>query len=1489
MTTTNPKRAQLSPAKRALIELKQMRLKLDELTRAKTEPIAIIGMGCRYPGGVKDLDSYWNLLSNGIDAISEVPGDRWDVDKLYDPDPDKPGKMSTRYGGFLEDIDRFDADFFSISTREALSMDPQQRLLMEVCWEALENAGQASADLLESKTGIFVGISSFDYAQLISSQVNSEDIDAYLGTGVSHSAASGRLSYFLGLQGPCLSIDTACSSSLVGLHYACQSLRNGECRMALSGGVNLILIPTIHLTLSKARLMAPDGRCKVFDAAADGFVRSEGCGIIVLKRLSDAIADNDHILSVIRGSAINQDGRSSGLTAPNGPSQQAVLREALQNAGVKPDQVQYVEVHGTGTALGDPIEVQALAEVYAQDRAKSDPLYIGSVKTNIGHTESAAGVAGLMKTVLALQHKRIPPHLHLKKLNPLIEWENYPVKVAKSGIEWRTKHEPRLAGISSFGFTGTNAHIILEEAPAPKETFDHPERPLHILTFSAPTEKAHMDLGVRYADNLEADRPERLADICYTANTGRTHFGNRSAMIVKSKEDAAQALRKFGAGQDRQGLKRGKPENSEKPETVFLFTGQGAQYANMCKRLFETQPTFHKVLENCDDILQSLIGRSMMPFLFPDHGENTALDETEYTQPVVFAVGYALAELWKSWGIRPDAVIGHSLGEYVAACVAGVFGLEDGLKLVTERARLIQSLPPDGTMAAVFGNVDNIQTAIQPHTDVMAISAINDPMSAVISGETNAVRDLLSKLKDDGIHSKFLKVSHAFHSPLMEPILKRFGEVVDEIKMMPPRIKFVSNVTGDLFPMDFEFTSTYWKRHLRETVQFSSGIQVLYNEGYRTFIEIGPHPVLCAFGRAHLPDETVGWLPSLRRDGDEWSQILDSLAELYVRGGTVDWDAFDKDYCRRKVFLPTYPFQRERHWLKTAAKPNDIRMKDSGAVDVWDAVIDSGVRLTRQLSEKDLKQIKTGLDAMDQLALGYIKKAFIAQHLFGQADETHVLSSILKRLNVLSIYTPLVHRWLDYLCSAGELKKENDAYTSTNGLSSGDIDQIIHEAQHQLDDIPLLGEYIKRSGEDIGNILAGSTNPVEILFPSGSLETSIEIHQKWPLSSYYNKIIGGLTSSIVDATPSQEALRIVEIGAGIGGLTSEILPLLPDQKMEYWYTDVSDFFLNAGRQRFSQFPFVQFACLDIESPPLEQGLGAHGFDIVIADNVLHPAGDITKAIDHMISLMKPGGILILRETTQQMLWRVVSFGPLEVSSEQKISPGIIDGDFGVHDWSNILSEKEFVKTEYFPKDGTPSAILPQHVMIAQAPRNYAEMEYIAPTIKKENRPVDHHASDLEENPNRSQGVKDTFIELLMETPEIGRVDTLVGFVREHIMKTLGRDDSKPIPRDRRLMDMGVDSLMAVEFRNRLKKGLGLEEDLPATLIFDFPTIETIASYLFEQVLVLDSGNPNSDMTDDIPDDIEASPSLSDNQIEDISEEEMERLLIEKLDRMGTGN
>ncbi|WP_315788438.1 type I polyketide synthase [Fischerella sp. JS2] len=907
----------LSPLKQAFLKLEEMQSKLEAMEQKQTEPIAIIGMACRFPGGA-NLESFWQLCKEGVDAVKEVPSNRWDLNIHYDPNPETAGKIYTRRGGFLEQVDEFDASFFGIAPREVVSLDPQQRLLLEVSWEALENAAQAPDKLHNSSSGVFVGINSDDYKQLQLMSGDAMNLNAYTFTGNTASVAAGRLSYFLGLQGPTLAIDTACSSSLVAVHLACQSLRTGECRLALAGGVNLILSEHLNIVLCRMQALSPDGYCKTFDAEANGYGRGEGCGVVVLKRLTDAIADNDKILAVIRGTAINHDGKSSGLTVPNGLAQQKLINAALANGRVEPAQVSYVEVHGTGTALGDPIEVEALANVLGKKRSPNHPLILGSVKTNIGHLEAAAGVAGLIKVVLAMQHQEIPPHLHLKKLNPAIAWEELPIVIPTELTPWSSVDgQRRFAGVSSFGMSGTNAHVVLEEAGELEnqhrmatEPF---ERPLHILTLSAKNEIALQELAKRYFHHLTANPSELVADICFTANTGRSHFDHRLAFVSDSLSSLRQHLEVSTV--DQSSINSDNPRNTK---IAFLFTGQGSQYTNMGRELYETQPTFRACIDKCDQILCPYLETSLLEVLYPkSETANSQLDQTAYTQPALFALEYALARLWQSWGIQPTIVMGHSVGEYVAACIAGVFSLEDGLKLIAERGRLMPALPSGGEMVAVFASEEQVTAAVAPYGTKISIAAINGPENIVISGRCEVVQAVLSELKAKGIETRRLKVSHAFHSPLMEPILNTFEQIAAQVKYSSPKIALISNLTGKLMTKEMA-EPEYWSRHIRETVKFSASIQTLYEQGYEIFVEIGPSPILLGMGRQCLSENNRVWLPSLRKGHSDWQTVLSSVRALYLHGVELDWWGFDKDYRRHRLQLPTYPFQRSRYWIESA-------------------------------------------------------------------------------------------------------------------------------------------------------------------------------------------------------------------------------------------------------------------------------------------------------------------------------------------------------------------------------------------------------------------------------------------------------------------------------------------------------------------------------------------------------------------------------------------
>jgi acyl transferase domain-containing protein/acyl carrier protein len=905
--------SKLSPKRLALLVM-EMQARLDALEREQDNAIAVIGMACRFPGS-DSPEAFWHMLHNGVDAIRETPASRWDVDAYYDPDPNAPGKIATRWGGFLDNIDQFEPQFFGISPREAVSMDPQQRLLLEVAWEALERAGYAPDQLHGTLSGTFVGICNHDYSMLLM-EGDGSNFDMYLSTGNAASVASGRLSYVLGLQGPSVSVDTACSSSLVAVHLAIQSLRDKQCRVALAGGVNAIISPKTSMTLSRAKMLAPDGRCKAFDARADGFVRSEGCGLVVLKRLTDALSDGDNVLAVIRGSAINQDGRSNGLTAPNGPSQISVIRAALADARIEPGDVGYIETHGTGTSLGDPIEAQALGAVFGNSHSDANPLMIGSVKANLGHMESAAGIGGLMKAILALQYGEIPPQIHHDQPNPYIPWSELPLALPRQATPWSDANKRRIAGVSSFGFSGTNAHIMLEAAPAPQPQTTEFERPLHILKLAARSDEALRTLVQRYVDYLAAHPEQPFTDIAYTTAVGRSDFSRRLAVVAGDVHTARSALAAFLAGNEPESWVSGTVSSGRTSDVVWFFTGHGAHYPGMGRQLYATQPIFRKALDQCAELLATQMDRPLLEVLFsePESDGSHALDQMAYSQPALFALQYALTELWRSWGARPAAVVGHSAGEYVAAVVAGVFSLEDGLRLIATRGRLMQTLPPDGAMLAAMIDEPRATELLADYGGAISIAAINGPQSIVFSGTHTTLEQLATTMERDGIETRRLAIPVAAHSPQIEPILTAFEQVARTVNYHPPRIDVISGMTGRMAEGTDLQTADYWRNHLRRPVRFGAAAQTVFDQGRRVFLEIGPHPTLLGMARRFLPQDDTVWLPSLRSGSDEWAQILQSVAGLYAAGGGFDWAGFDQPYSRRRVELPTTPFQRERYW-----------------------------------------------------------------------------------------------------------------------------------------------------------------------------------------------------------------------------------------------------------------------------------------------------------------------------------------------------------------------------------------------------------------------------------------------------------------------------------------------------------------------------------------------------------------------------------------------
>ncbi len=874
----------------------------------RTAPIAIVGAACRFPGGANDLDAFARVLRAGTDAVARVPADRWDADAFYDADSDAPGKMHTREAACIDAIDTFDADFFGITRREAEHLDPQQRLLLEVAWEAFEDAAIAPDRIRGSRTGVFTGLMYGDYVVRALRENGIDGIGAYLGTGGTFSATAGRLAYVLGLQGPTMAVDTACSSSLVSVHLACQALRNGECDLALAGGVNALLTPEPSINLTKARMISPHGRCRTFDAAADGYVRGEGCGLVVLKPLARATADGDRVLGVIRSSAVNQDGRSSGLTAPNRLAQQALLQAALDAGGVNAADIGYVECHGTATPLGDPIEISALREVLGRNRPANRPLALGSVKTNFGHLEGAAGICGLLKALLVVRGAEIFPHLHLETLNPRIDFGGAPMSIPTRPTPWFVDGAPRLAGVSSFGFVGTNAHVILEApATAPGPGVVRPRAPRAIV-LSAKTEAAVSELALRHAAWLEAHPKTDLASVALTLHTGRSHHAHRLAVVAGDAADAAKLLRTSG-GQ----TWRGEAQLNQPPRVAFLFTGQGSQCPGMGRALAETESVFRDALLRCEKILGDALPRPLTELMWS--ADRAALDATAVAQPALFALGYALTELWASWGVRPDVLVGHSIGEYAAACAAGVFSVEDALRLVAARGRLMQALPANGGMAAVAAGEEAVRAALAGREDRLAIAGVNSPGETVISGERVALRSVLEAFAAQGVAASELAVSHAFHSPLMQPMLAAFERELATVTFHAPTTPIAANLSGAIDTAHAMARPDYWLRQIVSPVRFADAVVSAAASGARVFIELGPRAILSGLGAKTLSAPELAWLPSLRGERDDGTALASAVAALYAAGGEIDWTTYHRTRGGERIGLPTYPFQRRRFWL----------------------------------------------------------------------------------------------------------------------------------------------------------------------------------------------------------------------------------------------------------------------------------------------------------------------------------------------------------------------------------------------------------------------------------------------------------------------------------------------------------------------------------------------------------------------------------------------
>ncbi len=1492
--------------KKALWELRELRAKLREYENSASEAIAIVGMGCKFPGGANNPAAFWQLLRNGVDAIGEVPSDRWQIEDYYDCDPHVPGKMYTRNGGFVDDVDLFDPVFFGISPREAASMDPQQRLLLEVCWQALENSAIVPESLKNSLTGIFVGLCTDDYAQLTVNGGDSShtNLDAYSYLGVTRSIATGRIAYVLGLQGPNMQLDTACSSSLVGIHLAVESLRQGECNLALAGGVNLMLAPKNTIGLCRLQALAPDGRCKTFDASANGMARGEGCGIVVLKRLTDAIADGNPILGLIRGSAINHDGPSSGLTVPNEKAQVKLMQTAIAKAKIQPEAISYVEAHGTGTVLGDPIELEALNAVYGHSHSPENPLIVGSVKTNLGHLEAAAGIAGFMKVILSLQHQEIPPHLHFQQPNPHVNWEQLPIRIPTKSMAWSRGEKPRLAGLSSFGLSGTNAHIILEEAPlAVENSPDTPERPLHLLTLSAKTPAALEQLIQDYDQHLNNYPHLSLADICFTANTGRSLFAYRTSYVAESIPHLQSQL-------TQQAITKAS-NSAESAKIACLFTGQGSQYSGMGKELYDTQPTFRKTLEHCAEILQPLLDVPLLEILYPSSPENADLiHQTVYTQPAIFALEYALFTLWQTWGIKPHWLMGHSVGEYVAATVAGVWSLEEGLTLIAHRGRLMQSTN-GGAMVAVFTDVATVSNVIAEHG--LAIAAINGPQNVVVSGEPQAIEQLIHTLNNQNIKTTPLRVSHGFHSPLMTPIISAFRQIAQKINYQSPKINIVSNVTGQ--PITEEIaTPEYWCQQIEKPVQFAAGLATLSAKGVEVLLEIGAKPTLLAMASQNLPAAEILLLPTLRPGVGDWQQMLTSLTSLFSQGVAINWSGFDQDYQRHIVDLPTYPWQRKRYWAVTKATKN-VGSKSSQITQLLDA--GNREKLTQLLLNRlpaDQEAVITDIVniLVDQHQIencttfplpqpGTIKAALQPQldSLIGKIDvnywqvleqlETLTSEYVLQafdnlgwnfepqqgfsarematKLGIVDQHYRLLLRLLEMLSEIQVLKSVNDHWQVINKPDDSHPQNRQQKLLEQCPQAKAELTVVQRCGANLAPVLRGECDPLQSLFPNADVTLLTQLYQDAPFSQVMNTLVQKTLISVLDEFSPKTDLRILEIGAGTGGTTAYLLPHLHPQTTQYTFTDISPLFTTKAAQKFADYPFIHYQVLNIEENPQQQKFPSHHYQIIIAANVIHATADLRQTLTHIHELLAPGGLLIMLETTARQRW-------------VDLFAGFTGGwwkftDFDLRPHHPLLPApkwEELLQAIGFETTATIQPHLNNQPLIAQPAVIIAQSQWVETALSATEeypQPSVNPTPETKSIPIREQ--------LATVSPQL-RHDVLVTYLQDQLQLVLGLERSQIPDPQQGFFDLGLDSLTAVELKNRLEADLNAT--LSSTLAFDFPNIQILATHLMHTVFgwtVEDVTNPESE-------DVSTIAQLDANQIETLIAQEVagiEELLRDK--------
>jgi acyl transferase domain-containing protein/acyl carrier protein/ubiquinone/menaquinone biosynthesis C-methylase UbiE len=1252
--------------------------------------IAIIGLSGRFPGA-KNLEEFWHNLQAGVESITFFTDEELIASGIDPALVNHPNYVKAR--GVLADAELFDAPFFGLNPREAEITDPQHRLFLECAWEALENAGYTSENYAGS-IGVYAGSGLSGYLFNVYTNTNIRNsVDLHqIVIGGDKDYLSTRVSYKLNLQGPSYTVQTACSTSLVAVHLACQSLLNGECDMALAGGVSISALRKQGYFYKEGSIGSPDGHCRAFDAKAQGTVGGEGVGIVVLKRLEEAIADRDTIHAVIKGSATNNDGSFKvSYTAPSIDTQAKVIRTAQMVAEVAPETITYIEAHGTGTSLGDPIEIAALSQAFRSSTEKTSFCAIGSLKTNTGHLDAAAGVAGLIKTVLALKHKKIPASLHFEQANPQIDFVNSPFFVNTQLTDWQANGTPRRAGVSSFGIGGTNAHVVLEEFPdvETRHSVSLYSRPWQLLVLSAKTSTALETATKNLANYLQQNRDLNLADVAYTLAVGRKAFEHRRILVCENSDRAIAAF----TSPDSPEVFTHYQKPCHRP-VVFMFPGQGSQYVNMGRELYESEPYFKEQIDRCAELLKPHLDLDLRDIFYPNttHAETAtqSLTQTHITQPALFAIAYALAKLWMSWGVRPEAMIGHSIGEYVAATLAGVFSLEDALKLVATRGRLMQQLPK-GAMLSVQMGESEIQSLLGTE---LALAASNAPSTCVISGSINAIAQLEEQLQQQGINCRRLHTSHAFHSPMMDSIIAPYTQELQKVKINPPQIPFISNVSGTWISSAEATNPNYWAKHLRQTVRFSDGITELLQQPERIFLEVGPSRTLSTFVKQHQKPEVVT-LTSLRHPQEQKSDvafIFNTLGRLWLQGVKIDWSSF---YAHEKPYhipLPTYPFERQRYWVEPQLEK---QISSITTDEIWKSVIATRqIQAPSQLLDRETYLINK--QCLDHLCLAYINLALTDLGIFKNASTKYSFEELYEQSCIIPRYRQLLQRWLDVLVEHSYLQQEQGLFSNFMPLSRDALNTLLEAVRLRWASTPQVIDIVEECGANLPAVLRGEIEPLELYFAAAKKRAETT-KSELSLDTYLKDIMRVSLEQVIKLLPPNVNLRILEIGGGQGVATTALLPILPKEKTTYTFTDVGGLFLNRAKEKFSAYPFVEYRFLDIEKPPIEQGYTIHSFDVVIAVNVLHVTSNINKTLEHVHSLLAPGGLLLLWEITQPQLNFDITDGllmnPLEDAQRSRGNPFLSQKQ-----WHEALISQGFAEVEVVSE----TEVFGEEILIAQA-------------------------------------------------------------------------------------------------------------------------------------------------------------------------------------------